>query len=122
MTLRARGLVAALACAALPAQAYVSGAGHLYEATCNASGIVLRSTYPVGRFFGQGAGTTISDTRETIYLGAHCDAARDGFGAGTWGWANGGFRVTFPEIEIGFPRQEIHCDDAAMIDIDPCRF
>ena len=115
-------LAGALIGLAGPASAYVSAAGHFYEVSCNRSGFVLRSTYPVGRFFGQGADTTVSEDRETIYLGASCDASRTGFPSGRWGWANGGFRVTFPGLEIGFPRQELHCLTTDMIDIDPCRF
>lgn len=107
-----------LALSALPATAQVSAEGHFYETTCNASGYVLTSDYPVGRFFGTGAGTTVTTGREVLYLGTSCDAARDGWGAGTWCWANGGFVVTFPEDRIGFPRGELHCPDTGAASID----
>lgn len=92
--------------------AQISGEGHFYETTCTASGYVLTSSHPVARFFGTGAATTITQTRETLYLGRSCDAARTGWSGGTWCWANGGFRVDFAEYGIGFPRQEVVCPAA----------
>ena len=98
---------------AASAQAYVSGEGHFYSLTCNASGYVLTSNAPVGRFFGTGAMTTVTETRETIYLGRSCDAAREGWSGGRWCWANGGFRIDFNEYTIGFPRQELICQQGS---------
>ena len=98
-----------LACVAASASAQVSSEGHFYETTCTASGYVLTSTSPVGRFFGTGAATEITTDREVLYLGRSCDTARQGWGEGRWCWANGGFNVEFPERTIGFPRGELAC-------------
>ncbi|MEM9343826.1 MAG: hypothetical protein AAGA87_12345 [Pseudomonadota bacterium] len=91
------------------ADAYVSSEGHWYDLSCNASGYVLTSRAPVGRWFGEGAFTTVTEDRETIYLGRSCDAARTGWTGGTWCWANGGISLGFNEYGIGFPRQELVC-------------
>jgi len=107
---------------ATPATAQVSGEGHIYETACNASGYVLTSEYPVGRFFGSGAGTTIIEGHEVIYLGTSCDAEREGWSTGTWCWANGGFVLEFDEYRIGFPRQELICpEDGFALDFLGCR-
>ena len=102
-------LVAAFLASTASAQDRVSAEGHFYELSCNASGYVLKSDHPVGRFFGSGASTTLTEDRETIYLGRSCDAARTGWSGGKWCWANGGFVIEFDEYRIGFPRQELFC-------------
>ena len=101
--------IATAALSAASAQALVSSEGHFYGVTCNTSGYVLTSRAPVGRFFGTGAMTTVTDDLETIYLGRSCDAARTGWSGGRWCWANGGVRIDFNEYGIGFPRQELEC-------------
>jgi hypothetical protein len=104
-----RYLAALLFCFAFPASAQVSGEGHFYDTACNSNGYVLTSQNPVGRFFGQGAATSITNERETIYLGTACDASRTGWSGGTWCWANGGVLIEFEEYRIGFPRQGLYC-------------
>ena len=91
------------------AGAYTSSDGHDYDVTCNESGMVLESSREVSRFVGQGANTRIVTGIEKIYLGKSCDAFHTVFGAGSWGWANGGIRAEFAEYFIGFPRQELFC-------------
>ena len=87
---------------------YVSAEGHTYEYSLNDHGGVLTSVWPVARFLGFGAGTTVERGTETIYLGRDCDAFSEHLGYGTWGWANGGFGVEFDDgAEVGFPRQEL---------------
>ena len=46
-------------------------------------------------------------TGETLFLGPGCEAFAEPWGFGTWGQANGGFLVTLPGREVGFPRQEL---------------
>lgn len=62
-----------------------------YSAEINDSGAILKS----------------GDT--TLYLGKDCDAYSPQFGQGSWGWANAGFRVVFPqkkqELWISTPRE-----------------
>lgn len=89
-----------------------SSAGHEYNLSCNASGYVLKSTYPVARSSGQGAGFRFTSSTETLYLGKSCDAASAHFGDGKWCWANGGIRIDYENSFIGFPRQELSCDVA----------
>ncbi|WP_179380718.1 hypothetical protein [Jannaschia marina] len=118
--IRAAALLAAMA---LPAAAQVSAGGHIYSTACTASGYVLTSDYPMVRFIRTDTGPQALEGRETLYLGKSCDAARDGFSAGTWCWANGGFSADFPELSIGFPRQSPGCPaDAAeafeLLDLD----
>ncbi|MFD1882960.1 hypothetical protein [Paracoccus pacificus] len=96
---------------ASPGWAYVSGEGQSYDGTCNADGVVLKSQAEVTRPVGSGAKAQTPAGPEVIYLGRSCDAYSKAFGEGTWGWANGGFLVTFPGHEIGFPRQEVYCPD-----------
>lgn len=103
--------IAIFLASALNAQAYVSGEGHFYTLTCNASGYVLTSQAPVGRFFGSGAMMTVTEEPETLYLGQSCDAVRTGWSGGKWCWANGGFTVEFSEYRISFPRQELICPE-----------
>jgi hypothetical protein len=102
------------------ASAYVSSEGHTYEVTCNSNGYALTSQNPVARAIGSGADTKYSTGRETFYLGRSCDAVNKILGGGKWCWANGGFLVSFPSGEIGFPRQELVCDGEPDLDID-CR-
>lgn len=97
--------------------AYVSSAGHRYEYKCNKHGLVLSSKHPISRFVGSGAGTSIVEGIETIFLGVSCDAQHKVFGTGKWGWANGGFLIEFDKTSIGFPRQELHCDIWANSDV-----
>lgn len=72
----------------------------VYSVTYNKNGAVLAS--PSGK---------------KVYLGKDCDSFSKKHGKGTWGWANGGFKVTFKNKGIGFPRQEIDIPD-----ISKCRF
>ncbi len=41
-----------------------------------------------------------------IYIGRNCDARSPRYGVGRWGWANGGYLVTFRQRRFGFPRQD----------------
>lgn len=104
-------LVIALCLLASPATAYVSSEGHEYAAHCTEDGLVLETSGSVTRILENGANTQHVSGRETIYLGRACDAYTKAWGYGTWSWANGGFVVTFPRHEYGFPRQEIYCPD-----------
>ncbi|MCR8546790.1 hypothetical protein M4578_03040 [Salipiger sp. P9] len=89
---------------------YVSSEGHEYRLTCTRDGYVLTSMAPVSRFTGQGAATQVARRTETLYLGRSCDSFLDVAGAGTWGWANGGFGAEFPGgLRVMFPRQELYC-------------
>lgn len=120
-----RHLICASLCAAvLPASASAEGSewfgsvssdGHSYQVTCNESGFILTSTYPVSRFIENGVLSTVREGIETIYLGKSCDAFTEAYGAGTWGFANGGYAVSFEDYRVGFPRQAPYCegDDAA---------
>lgn len=87
----------------------VSSDGHEYTLSCNGDGYVMGSLYPVVRFVGSGAATQTVTGTETLYLGRSCDAYSKSLGTGSWCWANGGFLVSFPAIQIGFPRQELYC-------------
>lgn len=52
------------------------------------------------------SGARLQSPRVTIFLGVECDARSPQYGNGSWGWANGGTRVTFADGRaIGFPRQ-----------------
>lgn len=76
--------------------AYVDSAGAGYEAMAFEGGVLLSSAE-------EGAGDLI--------LRADCVAAGlDGFG--TWGQANGGFLVSLPGRDVGFPRQELDIEAA----------
>jgi hypothetical protein len=101
--------------------AYTSEEGHRYELTCNNSGAVLTSTYPVERFFGEGAGTTVRAGREVIYFGRSCDAFKPSFGTGTWRQSNGAFGADFDQKEFVFPRQELICDAPNELPYCDCR-
>ncbi|MDX3774091.1 hypothetical protein QE250_08210 [Chromatiaceae bacterium AAb-1] len=68
---------------------YVDGSGAVYMLTINENGGVLKSG------------------KDTLYLGRGCDAYAPQYGKGSWGWANGGFVITFDAHSVGFPRQEI---------------
>ncbi len=102
------------------AQAYplYSSAGHEYAVSCNASGYVLNSAYPVARASGQGASFHFNSGTETLYLGKSCDASSEHFGDGKWCWANGGMRIDFKDSFIGFPRQELSCETAPDLGLD----
>ncbi len=90
---------------------YVSD-NHTWISSCNSSGYVLRSKFPVSRFIEAGAGSSTTEEIETLYLGKNCDASHKLFGKGKWCQANGGFSATFSEHEFGFPRQELLCPEA----------
>ena len=52
------------------------------------------------------SGAKLQSPRVTVYLGVQCDAQSPQYGNGSWGWANGGTRVSFADGRaIGFPRQ-----------------
>ncbi|MGX1498577.1 hypothetical protein ACSSV1_003628 [Labrenzia sp. MBR-25] len=90
---------------------YVSD-NHSWSLSCNASGYVLRSQFPVARFHEAGAGSTVSREKETLYLGRSCDASHTVLGEGKWCWANGGFMAEFNNAKMGFPRQELICPNS----------
>jgi hypothetical protein len=93
------------------ADTYV-GDNHSWSISCNSSGYELKSRDPVTRFIEAGAGSTVSDGIETLYLGRACDAQHNVLGKGSWCWANGGFRAEFENgASIGFPRQELSCPE-----------
>ncbi|WP_421979297.1 hypothetical protein [Roseibium sp.] len=85
------------------------GDNHSWSLSCNASGYVLKSQYPVTRFFEAGAASSVTRERETLYLGRSCDASSTTMGEGKWCWANGGFFAEFATHRISFPRQEVIC-------------
>lgn len=103
--------LAALAAGIASAKAqYVSSEGHSYTSSCNASGYVFSSEYPVSRFIEGGAASRIEKGTEVIYLGKSCDASNKVLGSGKWCWANGGFVIEFEAgSRLGFPRQELYC-------------
>jgi hypothetical protein len=96
-----------------PAMADYVGDNHSWMLTCNVSGYVLKSKYPVSRFIEGGANSTSTEAVEEIYLGRSCDAEHKVLGKGKWCWANGGFRAEFSSHSIGFPRQELSCPNEA---------
>ena len=52
------------------------------------------------------SGAKLTSPKVVIFLGHQCDAKSPQYGNGSWGWANGGTRVTFTDGRaIGFPRQ-----------------
>ncbi|WP_420333632.1 hypothetical protein [Roseibium sp.] len=95
--------------AALSEQFDYVGDNHSWSLSCNASGYVLKSQYPVTRFFEAGAASSVTRERETLYLGRSCDASSTTMGEGKWCWANGGFFAEFERHRVGFPRQELFC-------------
>lgn len=51
-------------------------------------------------------GARLDSSNATIYLGVSCDVYSPQFGYGSWGWTNGGTKVTFAKNGgIGFPQQ-----------------
>lgn len=98
-----------VALSASASNAYVSSEGHEYESRCNENGMVLTSVDPVSRFIEAGSNSKVVKGKEVIYLGVQCDASNKVLGEGEWGWANGGFWITFPGGRVSFPRQEIYC-------------
>lgn len=72
---------------------YVDGEGDVYTSRRDRSGIVLDSFFT------------------TIRLTPACEASSPRYGTGTWGWANGGFVVTFADRTVGFARQQIDLDN-----------
>lgn len=85
------------------------GDNHSWSISCNKSGYVLRSQYPVTRFHEAGAGSSVTHEKETLYLGRSCDARHSVLDDGKWCWGNGGFVAEFDTFRIGFPRQELIC-------------
>lgn len=61
-------------------------------------------------------GAVLKSKKATIYFGKSCDARSPEYGNGTWGWANGGFRVDLEKKVFGFPRQP------APIETPDCQF
>jgi hypothetical protein len=52
------------------------------------------------------SGAKLTAPGVVVFLGHLCDAQSPQYGNGSWGWANGGTRVTFTDGRaIGFPRQ-----------------
>lgn len=90
---------------------YVSD-NHSWSLSCNQSGFVLRSQYPVTRFHEAGAASSVTRQKETLYLGRSCDASSTVLGEGKWCWANGGFFAEFDQNRMGFPRQELVCPNS----------
>lgn len=85
------------------------GDNHSWSMSCNKSGYVLRSRYPVTRFKEAGTNSKLNHANETLYLGQSCDASHTVLGEGKWCWANGGFIAEFQSSKMGFPRQELNC-------------
>lgn len=67
-----------------------SNSGASYEVSYNRHGAVLKD-----------------EQSNIIYIGKSCDILSPKYGPGTWGKANGGFIVSFEQISISFPRQEL---------------
>jgi hypothetical protein len=85
--------------------------GDKFDLKYNAHGAVLTSQStkhfvetPRGK---SGAETKVVSRKIKLYLGADCDAASNMHQNGTWGWANGGFSVEFPDVTYSFYRQGI---------------
>lgn len=68
---------------------FMTGSGVIYTLSLNQHGGVL------------------SAENDKLYLERNCDAYSPEHGKGSWGWANGGFIITFEALSVGFPRQEI---------------
>jgi hypothetical protein len=52
------------------------------------------------------SGAKLTAPGVVVFLGHLCDAQSPQYGNGSWGWANGGTRVTFTDGRaVGFPRQ-----------------
>ena len=77
-----------------------SGGGVIYSLTYNKNGAILKPS-----------------EGEKIYIGKDCDSFSKKYGKGTWGWANGGFKVIFKNRNVEFPKQEINIPN-----ISKCRF
>jgi hypothetical protein len=87
---------------------YVSGGGDDYAIAVNDNGYVLQSRYPKARLVDKGAASYVVRGIETFYFGRNCDASHAVFGAGKWGWANGGFGADFDSgYKLRFARQEL---------------
>lgn len=100
---------------------YTSSDGHQYSLSCKKDGYVLRSLQPVSRFVEGGVSSRVVNAgHEKIYLGKDCDAFHKVCGGGKWCWANGGFLAEFPQLRIGFPRQELNCKSDVPYDLN-CR-
>ena len=50
------------------------------------------------------SGARLQSPRVTIFLGVQCDAQSPQYGNGSWGWANGGTRVTFADGRASLAR------------------
>ena len=61
-------------------------------------------------------GARLDSSNATIYLGVSCDVYSPEFGYGSWGWANGGTKVSFVKSQgsIGFPQQVPSFQDAIL--------
>jgi hypothetical protein len=76
--------------------------------TANPNGVYGSTDLPRTNFSVSynGSGAKLSSPKVTIYLGLRCDAQSPQYGNGSWGWANGGTRITFADGRaVGFPRQ-----------------
>lgn len=88
-----------------------------FTTTKNKHGVILRSTGVQYEWVGMGVNTSIEKIEGAprlpeivLYLGKSCDAYSEIYGEGTWGWANGGFVITFKNETFGFGRQELSID------------
>ena len=84
-------LLVTSAAAQAQTRTHVDGSGTKYAYSVNEDGAVL----------------TPMDGGAALYLGRSCDSYSPRHGTGTWGWANGGFTVDFPDRRFGFARQEL---------------
>ncbi len=96
--------------------AYVSSDGDKYTIKYNKHGAILTSVN-TKQFTKNNAGVERVSKRLKLYLGKDCDAYSDIYGKGSWGWANGGFRIDFKNKFFGFPRQEVE-----IINMEKCQF
>lgn len=106
------GAAVLLAGAAQAAETYVSDLGDDYVLVANPDGMILSSVHPKAWFIEAGTDSRVERGTDVIFLGRSCDAFHRLWGKGTWGQANGGFRVAFPGgRDYGFPRQELPVAD-----------
>lgn len=96
--------------------AYTSSDGDEYTIKYNKHGAVLTSVN-TKYFIENNAGAKQISKKLKLYLGKDCDAYSNVYGKGSWGWANGGFRIDFKHKSFGFPRQEID-----IINMEKCQF
>lgn len=110
------GMAVLLAGPARAEEGFVSDFGDDYVLVANPDGMILSSVHPKAWFIEAGAASHVERGTDVIFLGKSCDAFHRLWGKGSWGQANGGFRVSFPGgRDYGFPRQElpvaedVHC-------------